>query len=109
MLPIGVVAGPVEPVGLFPLLEDGNNLGLTTLSSGCSIRMCPPYPSFHQEGIESSCDSDWHAEHPSHRQHILSPQDNYLANGEKLAKCGGKVQNQPEIKDFLVAELMFRQ
>lgn len=79
MLPRGAAAQLMEPVGLLSLLEDGNNLGLTTLLSGSSIRMYPPHPSSLREGVESSCDSDWHAEQPFHRQQILWPQGNYLA------------------------------
>lgn len=54
VLPISPVAQPEEPVGLFSLLKQP---GLTTLSSGSSTVVCPPYPSFHREGVETSCDS----------------------------------------------------
>lgn len=109
MLPIGAVAQPVQPVGLLSLLEDGNNLGRTTLSSGSSTRMCPPRPSFHREGVESSCDSNWHTEHRSHRQPILWPQDDYLARSMETdwPNAEGRSKKTQQKKDFLVAELMF--
>ena len=109
MLPIGAVAQPVEPVGFLSLLEDGNNLGFTALFSRSSTRMCPSHPSFHREGVESSCDRDWHAEHPSHRQQILWPQDNYLVRSMETdwPNVEGRSKKNQQIKDFLVADLMF--
>lgn len=52
MLLLGRVAQPEEPVGLFSLLKQP---GVTTLSSGSSTKICPPYPSFYREGVEICC------------------------------------------------------
>lgn len=49
MLPIGPVAQPEEPVGLFSLLKQP---GVTTLSSESSTIVSPPYSSFQEKMLK---------------------------------------------------------